>query len=185
VKAGGMNAALEALRCAKLANAEARQAQDSKAFFAAWSTYLTEVTRTFNMIFSAINDDVPEEKAWKKDLSDIRLRDELLNWLRVARDLKDHNSTVTVTQTINPHTHRLGFSSRPGGQGGFAGFEFRIPGTFRLMPLSDKKQMLEPPERHSQKSLREDWGCKNLFDVTDLAIAFLEAKISEATAQFR
>ena len=56
--------------------------------------------------------------------------------------------------------------------------------TIDLQPLVDKGKKVDPPESHLNKSLRDEWKCVTLWDVSDLALAFLEGKIAEAKAQF-
>ena len=98
VKKGGMAPALEALRCARLASAAVRTGsrESREAFYAALSHYLTEVTRTFNMISSALAEDNDAEKAWKDALLKVRNNDELLRG-------GFHNSLASAATTRNMH----------------------------------------------------------------------------------
>lgn len=95
---------------AKIAADHARLAQtlmmktmgrDEGLFEFAWSAYLNEYDRGYTLIFSALKDDLEKGKSLYKRLQTGRTGDELLNWLRVARNIR----IIAPPSAPIPHMH--------------------------------------------------------------------------------
>lgn len=181
-----MVAAREALRCAAAAAAAIRASDGPAGFTVGWSAFLLEHARIFNMIHSCLDKGVAAEMAWKDDLLAQRARDPLLRWLKEARDKRNHDEGVRITAIHGPYGARIGI--QPAGTSdpaAFIGFDLMNPGTIQLLPVSiGKGRTMDPPDSHLGKRLREDWGCRSLWDVADLAVEFTARTIADACARF-
>lgn len=146
--------------------------RDEGHFEFAWSAYLNEHDRAYTLIFSALNDDPKGANLFKKLRSE-RKNDELLNWLRVARNLRTHSAAIGTDTSHPSSVIQIGpLAFAHGGKTFLTVYEEAKTG--------QPPKPYPPPEVHKQRSIRNDWKITDLFGLLMQAITTLETTIDEA-----
>ncbi len=185
-----MSRAGEALRRARAASKAMRESKNEGEFRIGWASFLSEFQTTYNMMFAVVDDKEGKEVHWRERLKTDRENDQVLLWLTAARHVDSHKAAFEIQHirptteifiglipedSINPQDVRKIFSSiLPGGI---------VPNSLPLW-IKGSTKMVDPPEYHFGKSLKHEPNCKQLWDVTDLALNYLEGMIVEAQKYF-
>jgi len=190
MKPPGMSKALEALRCARVASKGMRESKGPHDFLVAWSSFLSEFQTTYNMMYAVIDEKEAKEAHWKKKVKIDRETDPVLNWLTAARHVASHVAAFQIQKITGPS--KLSISLIPENSQNLADARelFAVIAPTMITPnslppwIKGSKVMVDPPEYHFGKSLKSDLKCNQLWDITDLALNYLERMITEAKKYF-
>ena len=146
--------------------------RDEGWFEFAWSAYLNEYDRAFTLLFSALTGK-PKGASLYTRLQHERKEDELLSWLRAARNSRVHSAAFGTDTSHASGVLQFGpLALAHGGK------------TFLTIYEKGKKdkppKAYPPPEIHRHRSIRDDWKITDLFALLTQAITTLEEFIEEA-----
>lgn len=138
------------------------------------------------MMYAVIDEKEGKEDHWKKRAKIDRETDPVLNWLTAARHVASHVAAFQIQKITGPS--KLSISLIPENSQNLADARelFAVIPPTMITPnslppwIKGSKVMVDPPEYHFGKSLKSDLNCNQLWDITDLALNYLEGMITEA-----
>jgi hypothetical protein len=185
-------AATDKLRLAKAKLAAMKAASDLQELAIYWSEFLIEVQRVFLRLKKATENG--PSKGWYDRIEQDRSTDELLSYIRHARNADEHGieriAEVTDSRVTmgDPGEHifieRLEISQdRVTGKVEGVGTPATVrwyPGSVRLAAVLDRGDRYEPPRRHLGKRIAE----VTPIGLAELTCTYLEEVIAEAETNF-
>lgn len=178
-----VEAARVALKHARAANYDMRNANNVESFYRHWSSFLTEFNTVYNQLHGGVRDGgSASERAWNDGIKCKRYTDPVLKYLSIARQVKDKTVTMTVG-LIPPMFAGLSLVSL-NSQVPMARFGASSGWHLTPLPVSSGGRSAAPPERHDNKDLRTEWNCASWWDVLDIAMNSLGKVVDEAEFRF-
>ena len=153
-----------------------------------WSEFLTSVSRVFNKLKNATR--IGASKGWYDNIENMRKKDELLSYIRHARNCDEHG----LDPITNKQRGSIGMGAKDGGAlyldnlsitkdgitiGEKAAKNIQLtfyPAQVLLIPVKDKGRLYHPPTNH----LGTEISGSNPILVAELAVKYIDSVLSEA-----